>query len=47
MKNHYEKPDLDFLEVEVEQGFAGSLAAGGENGGWVTCSRPDYSQEEY
>ena len=40
MKNHYEKPDLDFLEVEVEQGFATSETNpdrtdwGGEDGVW-------------
>ena len=38
MKKHYEKPDLDFLEVEVEQGFAGSNPDrtdwGGEDGVW-------------
>ena len=47
MKNHYQKPELDFLEVEVEQGFAGSIGAGGEGGGWVTSSRPDYLEEDY
>ena len=44
MRQTYEKPALDTLEVSVEAGFAAtSLDAGAEGGHWVTSARPDYA----
>ena len=43
----YTSPQVEQIEVIVEQGFAGSIGAGGEGGGWKTSSCPDYLEEDY
>ncbi len=34
MKNHYETPLVDCVEIQSERIFADSLTAGGEDSGW-------------
>ena len=34
----YESPQVQLIEVTVEEGYAGSMGSGGENGNWQTSS---------
>lgn len=44
-KENYEAPNVEIIEVEVEQGFAASGSGTGEDGSWKSPDRDNFAPE--